>query len=221
MAGKSSDAKTQVARMASLSVAWGILAAIAYLGLIKIAVSYIVSQTPWPGFAVDNGIVATNVAHIAGPYRSLVTAALIVIPTAIVAVIALGIAGRIKPTMQPLAIGGLAAALLGLAGTAALFVAEVATIQNGVQLLIALATVILVAVLVRLQKVIRRFYQRTPAASTLLFGMVTLSYLVLSNGTSLASIILSQVHVWLATIAFVIACYAAISQVRASRRIAR
>src|SRR5690348_11063814 len=76
MAGKSIDAKTQVMRMASLSVSWGILAGIAYLGLIKVAVDYATSQTPWPGFAVDSGIIAINPAHVASTYQGLTSAAL-------------------------------------------------------------------------------------------------------------------------------------------------
>ncbi|HEY1387830.1 MAG TPA: hypothetical protein VGF38_04735 [Ktedonobacterales bacterium] len=221
MAGKTIDAKTQVMRMASLSVSWGILAGIAYLGLIKVAVDYATSQTPWPGFAVDSGIIAINPAHVASTYQGLTSAALIIVPIAVVAVIGLGIAARIKPTISALPIAALAAALLGLVGVGAIFLAQVATVQNGTQFLVALATIVLVAVLVRLQKIIRRFYQRTPALTTLLFAVITLTYLILSNGTSLAGIILSQVHVWLATIAFLIAFFAAVGQVRASRRIGR
>ncbi|HEV2457524.1 MAG TPA: hypothetical protein VGS80_04100, partial [Ktedonobacterales bacterium] len=70
-----------------------------------------------------------------------------------------------------------------------------------------------------LPKFIRGCYQRSPVLTTLLFAVVTLAYLILSNGTSLAAIILSQVHVWLATIAFAIASFAALGQVRASRRV--
>jgi hypothetical protein len=219
MAGKTSDPKTQVARMASLSVSWGILAGIAYLGLIKRAVDYATARTPWLGFAVDSGLVAINPANLASSYRSLTAAALIIVPIAIVAVIAVGVVLRIRPTMPVLPIAALAAALLGLVGAGEIFVAEVATFKNGMQILVALATIVLVAVLIRLQKFIRRFYQRTPSLTTLLFAVVTLAYLILSNGTSLASIVLSQVHVWLATIAFVIAFFAAIGQMRASRRI--
>lgn len=220
MAGKSVDAKTQVMRMASLSVAWGILAGIAYLGLIKRAVDYFTATTPWPGFPVDSGLIALNTAHVASSYRSLATAGLILVPIAVVAVIALGIAVRLKPTARALCWVALAAALLGLVGAGVIFAVEVATVQNGTQLLVAVATIVLVAVLVRLQKVIRHLYRRTPAATTLLFAVVTLAYLILSNGTSLAGIILGQVHVWLATIAFAIAFFAAVGQVRASRRIA-
>lgn len=221
MAGKTVDAKTRVARMASLSISWGILAGIAYLGLVKRAVDYATSQTPWPGFTVDSGLMSIKSAQVPSAYQSLTAAALILVPIAVVAVIALGIAVRIRPTVAWLPIAALAAALLGLVGVGVIFVAEVATVQNGTQILVALATIVLVAVLVRLQKAIRSFYQRTPALTTLLFAVVTLAYLILSNGTSLAGIVLSQVHIWLATIAFVIAFYAAVAQVRASRRIGR
>jgi hypothetical protein len=221
MAGKTVDPKTKVARMASLSVSWGILAGIAYLGLIKRAVDYATAQTPWPGFTVDSGLIDIKTSQVASTYQSLTAAALIIVPIAVVAVIALGIAVRVRPTVPALPIAALAAALLGLVGAGEIFVAQVATVQNGTQILVALATIILVAVLVRLQKAIRGFYQRTPALTSLLFAVVTLAYLILSNGTSLAAIVLGQVHVWLATIAFVIAFYAAVAQVRASRRIGR
>ena len=219
MAGKSNDAKSQLARMASLIVAWGVLAAIAYLGLIKLAVTYVTSRTPWPGFPVDGGIIAINTAQVASAYRSLTAVAVIIVPIAIVAVIALGIVLRVRPSIPWLPIAALAAALLGLVGMGAIFVAQVATVQNGVQILVALATIVVVAILVRLQKFIRGFYQRSPAATTILFAVVTLAYLILSNGTSLASIILDQVHIWLATIAFIIAFFAAFGAARASRRL--
>jgi hypothetical protein len=208
--------------MASLSVAWGILAGIAYLGLVKRAVDYATSRTPWPGFNVDGGLIAIHSApHLAASYRPLFNAALIVVPVAAVAIIALGIAARIRPSLQLFSIAELVAALLGLISASGIFAIEVVTVQNGTQIGVALATIVLVAVLLRLQRFIRHFYRRAPAAATLLFAAVTLTYLILSNGTNLSSIVLSQVHIWLAVIAFLIATYAAIVQVRAGGRLTR
>ena len=221
MAGKSADAKAQVARMASLSVAWGILAGVAYLGLVKRAVDFAKAQTSWPGFAVDGGLMATNTSQVAAGYQTLTSVALIVVPIAAVAVIGLGIAVRVLPSLRALSTVELVAALLGLLSAGVLFLDEVVNAQNRTQFLVALATIVLVGVLLRVQRFIRHFYRRAPALTTLLFAVVTMAYLILSNGTSISAIILGQVHVWLAVIAFAIAFYAAVSQVRAGSRLGR
>lgn len=220
MAGKTVDAKTQVARMASLSVAWGLLAAVAYLGLIRRAVDYVKSRSAWPGFAVDGGLNTIDTRHIASNYQSFTHLALLALPIAAGAIIALGIAARVRPTMPLFSLIALIAAIVGLLSAGTIFLAEVVNAQNGTETAIAVATIVLVGVLLRLQRFIRHFYRRTPAFTSLLFVAVTLAYLILSNGTNLSSIILSQVHVWLALIAFLIALYAATSQVRAGRRLA-
>lgn len=221
MAGKSVDAKTRVERMASLSVAWGLLAGVAYFGLIKRAVAYAKANSAWPGFAVDGGLTTINAGHVASNYQTLTHLALIALPIAAGAVIALGIAARVRPTMSLFAVLGLIAAVLGLASAGMIFVAEVVNAQNGTETAIAVATIVLVGVLLRLQRFIRHFYRRTPAFTSLLFVAVTLAYLILSDGTNLSTIILSQVHVWLALIAFLIVLFATIGQVRAGRRLAR
>ncbi len=221
MAGKTVDAKTQVARMASLSVAWGLLAGVAYFGLIKRAVDYARANSAWPGFAVDGGLTTINAAQVASTYQALTRLALIALPIAAGAVIVLGIAARVRPTVPVFAVLALIAAVVGLVSAGMVFVAEVVNARNGTETVIAVATIVLVGVLLRLQRFIRHFYRRMPAFTSLLFVAVTLAYLILSNGTNLSTIILSQVHVWLALIAFLIVLYAAVSQVRAGRRLAR
>jgi hypothetical protein len=220
MAGKTVDAKTRVTRMASLSVAWGLLAGVAYFGLIKRAVDYAKANSAWRGFAVDGGLTTINAGHVASSYQTLTRVALIALPIAAGAVIALGIAARVRPTLPVISVIVLIAAVVGLLSAGVIFVAEVVNAQNGTETAVAVATIVLVGVLLRLQRFIRHFYQRTPAFTSLLFVAVTLAYLILSNGTNLSSIILSQVHVWLALIAFIIVLYAAIGQVRAGRRLA-
>jgi hypothetical protein len=221
MAGKSVDAKTRVARMASLSVAWGLLAGVAYFGLIKRAVDYAKAHSAWPGFAVDSGLSAVAASSVASTYQTLTRLALIALPIAAGVAIALGIAARVRPTLPAIAVITLVAAVVGLLSAGMIFVAEVVNTRNGTQTAVAVATIVLVGVLLRLQRFIRQFYRRTPAVTSLLFVAVTLAYLILSNGTNLSTIILSQVHVWLALVAFLILLYAAISQVRASGRLAR
>jgi hypothetical protein len=220
MAGKTVDAKTQVARMASLSVAWGLLAGVAYFGLIKTAVDYAKSKTAWPGFTVDDGLRTINASHVASNYQALTGVALIALPIAAGAVIALGLAARVRPTMPVFSVILLIAAVLGLLSAGTIFVAEVVNAKNGTETAVAVATIVLVGVLLRAQRFIRHFYRRSPAFVSLLFVAVTLAYLILSNGTNLSTIILTQAHVWLALIAFLVVLYAAISQVRAGQRLA-
>jgi hypothetical protein len=220
MAGKT-DPKTRVARMASLSVAWGLLAGAAYFGLIRRGVDYAKAHSAWPGFTVDSGLNTIAAGSVASTYQTLTRVALIALPIAAVAVIGLGIAARVRPTLPLVSVIALIAAAVGLVSAGVIFAAKVVNARNGTQTAIAVATIVLVGVLLRLQRLIRHFYRWSPAVATLLFVVVTLAYLILSNGTNLSAIILSQVHVWLALIAFVIALYATISQVRAGGRLAR
>jgi hypothetical protein len=220
MAGKTVDAKTQVARMASLSVAWGLLAGVAYFGLIKVAVNYAKANSAWPGFAVDDGLRSINASHVASNYQTLTGVALIALPIAAGAVIALGLAARVRPTLPVFSVILLVAAVLGLLSAGMIFVAKVVNPQNGTETAVAVATIVLVGVLLRAQHFIRRFYRRSPALVSLLFVGITLAYLILSNGTNLSTIILTQAHVWLALIAFLVVLYAAISQMRAGQRLA-
>jgi len=227
MASKRPDPRIEAPKMASLSVAWGIVAGVAYLGLIGRAVKYLTTVSPWPGVTIDQGLVtvlsepSNSAFHFTGVVQTVTQIAVIALPFAIVGVIVLGIAARFSP--RQLATGGLliVATVLGLAGTLVVFVANVATITNGLQFLVALATIVIVAILVRLQRVIRRFYNNAPAFSTLLLTAATLFYLIFSDGVSFSSIIIAQLDIWLALIAFAIAFYAAIRMVRHGQRINR
>lgn len=187
MSGKSGDAKVRVAKMASLSVAWGVVAGVAYLGLIKRGTDLLVNATPWsgPGVTLDSGLIAIAPAQMADQYRSLTSVVLIAIPIAIVAIIALGIAARAMPTLALLSFGVLAAALLGLIGAGVLFLGLVATAKNRSQFVVALATIVLIAVLIRLQRFIRHFYQRAPAAASLILAALIVAYLILGSGTNI------------------------------------
>src|SRR5262249_43916289 len=133
MAGKTVDAKTRVTRMASLSVAWGLLAGVAYFGLIKRAVDYAKANSAWPGFAVDSGLSTIAGSHVAGNYQALVRVALIALPIAAGAVIALGIIARVRPTLPAISVIALIAAVAGLLSAGMIFVAKVVNAQNGTQ----------------------------------------------------------------------------------------
>jgi hypothetical protein len=75
--------------------------------------------------------------------------------------------------------------------------------------------------MLRLQRSVRQSYQRNPALVTLVVGLVAIIYLVLSNGTNIASIILTDVDVWLALVAYAIILFAGIGIARYRRLIPR
>lgn len=217
---KPAQSKVRATRMAALSVAWGLVAAVAYLGLISTLISQLKGAFPqWTPPTIDPGIVHTASAHASPSLSSLRTVAIAAIPFAIIAVIALGIILRLRPTI--LAFSGLliAAACLGLAGTVLVFITVVVddtNTRNGIA--VAVVTIIAVPVLLRLQRFIRRFYDRSPALVSLLFGALALIYFIFSNNASLSSIVLGQLNDWLALIAFGIALYAGISAARHGSR---
>jgi len=222
------DPRVEAPKMASLSVAWGVVAGVAYLGLIGRAVTFLTTVTPWSGVTIDQGLVTVLTAsskqsafHFSGVTQTAAQIAVVALPFAILAIIALGIAARVRPSM--VVFGGLliVASLIGLAGTLVIFVAQVATRNVATEFLVALATIVIVAILVRLQKVIRRFYNRAPAFSTLLLTAATLFYLIFSDGVSFSSIIITQLDIWLAIVAFAIAFYAALRLARHGTRINR
>lgn len=217
---KKADAKVEAAKMASLSIAWGIVAGIAYFGLIKVAVDALAKATSGnvSVTSVDSGLLHLNLGQFGGANASIYTAVLVALPFAIGAVLALGILARIRPGLPAVPGVLIVAALLGLAGSVLLFLAQVVNEKNGTEFVIALITIVLVSVLLRLQKFVRRFYHRTPAGASLVFTLVTLAYLLLASGVNVTSIILSQVDIWLSIIAFVLAFYSSVKLARLSRR---
>ena len=85
--------------------------------------------------------------------------------------------------------------------------ALVANLKNGVQFIVALLTIVIVSILLRLQRGIRRFFRRSPAVASLLFAAVTIFYLIISNGANISTLVLQQVDVWLSLLAFAIVLY--------------
>lgn len=222
MPSKPMDAKKQATRMASLSVAWGIIAGVAYLGLINAAIVALAKLAPealQPG-QVDTGILHIQPAQFAGRLASFAPLVTIGIPVAAVAITGLGIAARFKPAVPWLALGQIVAAVLGLFAALVLFLAVVLTSQDTTEVVVALLTIVVVGVLVRLQKLVRRFYRYSPGLASLVLAALTLAYLILSSGASVSAILLHQVDTWLALLAFLLALYAGVIGVRASRRLA-
>ena len=141
------------------------------------------------GGNVDQGIITfgSQFKEFGDPYSQIATIVIAALPIAIIATIVLGVIARARPGMA--AISGLliVSGVLGLAASLLLFVALVANLKNGVQFIVALLTIVIVSVLLRLQRGIRRFFRRSPAVASLLFAGVTIFYLIISNGANISS----------------------------------
>jgi hypothetical protein len=216
------DPRIIIAQMASLSIAWGIAAGVAYLGLIKRAIDLVAAATPWQGADVDSGLISLSAdrsTRLAGSFGGIVGPVVIALPFAIIAILVFAILIRARPRLASSAgVGLIIAAILGIVGGLLLFLAQVATRERGTEFIVALITIVIVALLLRLQRFVRRFYSRSPAFATLFFGVFTVVYLVLANGVNISSIVLSQIDVWLAIISFAIVLYAGFNLANAARR---
>jgi hypothetical protein len=221
MGSRKGDSRVSALKMASLLIAWGLVALLAYLGGVRKFVDFIVSTKIWPapGVEIDNGLLHPKLGDFGGTYAPIVTATVIALPFAIGAIILFGMILRARPGITILATLSVVASVIGLAGSAFLFLATVANQRNGQGFLIALLTIALIFVLIRLQRFVRRFYQRSPAFATLFFALLAVIFVILSNGTTITSIILSQIDYWLALVAFGITLYASINLTRHSRRL--
>lgn len=217
------DPRVDAARRASLAIAWGVAAAVAYLGLIYQAVQLIVNATngQWSGGNIDQGIVhaGTTFKQFGETYAQLATIVVAALPVFIVATIVLGIVARVRPRLTFIAPLLIACGVLGLAASLLLIVALVANPKNGIQFAIALITIVIVSVLLRLQRGIRRFFRRSPALASLLFAGVTVFYLIISNSANISSLMLEQVDVWLSLLAFAIVAYGGVTLVRIGQRL--
>ena len=217
------DPRVDAARRASLAIAWGVAAAVAYLGLIYQAVQLIVNATKgqWSGGNIDQGIVhaGTTFKQFGETYAQLATIVVAALPVFIIATIVLGIVARVRPRLTFIAPLLIACGVLGLAASLLLIVALVANPKNGVQFAIALITIVIVSILLRLQRNIRRFFRRSPALASLLFAAVTVFYLIISNSANISSLMLEQVDVWLSLLAFAIVAYCGVTLVRIGQRL--
>lgn len=221
MAGKDSDPKANAARMASLGIVWGVLAGVAYVGLIAVAVNYI-NHLGLNGPTVNTqGLRSITVDLTGAPAASVLKLAIEAIPFAIGAVILLAIGARVFPGLIPLPALLIVAALIGLIGTAILFLNRMSQPNNRTGFLIALGTIIGVWILVRVERNVRHLSRRNPAVASLLLTVLVVAYLVASNVTTIPALILGEIDVWLALVAFIIVLYAAIRMLRQSTRIQR
>lgn len=217
------DPRVDAARRASLAIAWGVAAVVAYLGLIYQAVQLIVNATngQWSGGTVDPGIIhaGTTFKQFGATYAQLAGIVVAALPVVIVATIVLGIIARARPRLTFIAPLLIVCGVLGLAASLLLIVALVANPKNGIQFAVALITIVIVSILLRLQRAIRRFFRRSPALASLLFAAVTVFYLIISNGANISSLVLQQVDVWLSLLAFAIVAYCGVTLVRIGQRL--
>jgi hypothetical protein len=227
MRNRNPDARREVIKRATLCIAWGIVAGVAYFGLIGQGVSAAAKATGLipSGETIDSGLITltTSSSGVAVPasLHALAIAALGALPIATIAIIVLGILLRVRPRQGLFSGLLIAAAAIGLVGALVFFLRVVATVNNGKGFIVALVTGIIVSVMLRLQRSVRHSYQRNPALVTLVVALVAIIYLVLSNGTNIYSIILTDVDVWLALVAYAIILFAAIGIGRYRRLIPR
>jgi hypothetical protein len=219
MRNRNPDARREVIKRATLCIVWGIVAGVAYFGLIGQGVSAVAKATGLipSSETIDSGLITltTSSGGVAVPasLHALAIAALGALPIATVAIIVLGILLRVRPRQGLFAGLLIAAAAIGLVGALVFFLRVVATENNGKGFVVAFVTGIVVS--------LRQSYQRNPALVTLVVALVALIYLVLSNGTNIASIILTDVDVWLALVAYAVILFAGIGIGRYRRLIPR
>ena len=219
------DARREVTKRATLCLVWGIVAGVAYLGLIGRGVSLIAKATGLigSGESIDSGLISLTSSSGGVPVPSslhaLAIVALAALPIAIIATIVLAILLRISPRQGVFVALLIAAAVLGLVGALVLFLHVVATVNNGKGFIVAFLTGIVISLLLRLQQSVRHSYQRNPALVTLLVALLIIVYLVLSNGTNITAIVLADVDVWLALVAFAVTLCAGIGIARFRRMI--
>jgi hypothetical protein len=217
------DPRAESSKLASLSLIWGIGAAVAYLGLIYRAAVLIENATQVPGLSTsfDEGLV-TFVSRSSGTTaRSLATVGVAALPIAIIAVLVLALFARVRPTLTVLPVGMLVGAVVGLIGGVSLFLQVVNTSTNRAEFIVALVTIALISLVLRLSRRLRQSYRQNPALVSALVAVVTIVYLFLVNGANIPSILLQDIDVWLALIAFVIVLYSAINMIGFSIRMAR
>ncbi len=149
MRGKHVNALADARQMAVLTIVWGAVAGVAYLGLVKRAVDLIKAATGWagPSTSFDSGLLTIDPAQAGQTHSTVYIVAIAALPLAILAIIGLGLVVRVRPTTTVASGLLIPAALLGLVAVALLFLDVVATVKNRDDFLLALGTLVVIAVL--------------------------------------------------------------------------
>lgn len=217
------DPRVEASKLASLSITWGIVAVVAYLGAIYRAATFIENSTQLPGLSTsfDEGLVTFVSKSSGATAKSLATIGVAALPIAIIAVLVLAFIARVRPTLTVLPVGMLLGAVVGVIGGVSLFLQVVNTTTNRTQFIVALVTIVLISVVLRVSRRVRQYYHQNPALVSALVAIITIVYLFLINGANIPSILLQYIDVWLALIAFGIVLYSALNMIGLSMRAAR
>jgi hypothetical protein len=219
MSSKRTNPRDEAGKMASLGIAWSVLAGVAYLGIIRGLVERIKTALKVADPTINTQGLRNLHYDAAGVgSSSLFNFALTAVPFAIGAVLLLAIAARVRPQLIPVPIVLVIAALVGLVTSLLLFLNQVYTPANRLSFIVALGTVVGVWLLLRLERYVRRLQRANPAVSTLLLAVLVVAYLVAYNAANIFTLILRQIDVWLAVAAFVIVLYASIRTLQESAR---
>jgi hypothetical protein len=229
---------SSVAKYATLSIVWGIIALVSFVVLpwillppatttaakslienttsgfcYNLALNHDMTTTTGFCYALNvaqNGLRISGYTGSAGDPLSLLFLLLVIlIPVAAAMNIILGFIAATRSAARPVTNLNIVAAIVGIAGTIIMFVPFVAQDANNQRkFLLAAVIVVGTSVLSRVQKQLRKFFQDHPTVGSL--GLLVVAYLAvyLTDQITFAAIILTQVGVWLALSAFIVALYA-------------
>ncbi len=222
-----------VAKFASMNIVWGLLALASYLVLPWVRNAPAASRQ---GFCYSfaflqsfNGANTTTgfcytiqvaqhglqlgmgaKAQAGDPLSLLFLLLVLLIPVAAIGAVVLGFIARARNASRVETNLNIATAIVGIAGTVVMFiplVAEQAETQQ--KFLFAAVIVVATTIVSRIQKQLRKLFQDHPTIASV--GLLVVAYLTiyLASQITFEAIILTQIGVWLALIAFVISLYAA------------
>jgi len=220
MAQKTSS---DVARYASLSIVWGLIAGGAFLFLPWVITNFKTNAT-------ENGsqyaqsvfkTVQTNAQADLGkdPLSLILLILVLLIPVVIVATIVTGLITRIRLPTQSFARFHTALGFVGLAGTLAMFVPYILLNDTSQSRFERAALVIVVTgILARLQKPIQNRFQQAPAIISILLLAGAYGSIYLADQASLTTLVLTQLGLWITLASFGIIIYSGFNIQRHTRR---
>lgn len=214
-----------VAKFASLSLVWGAVAIAGYIFLPWVSKPNQTDYDTGISFAqkfAQNGLALLNgnsTTSLGDPLALTFFVLILLIPVAAVVAFATGIIARVN-LPAPLINGSqVTAAIIGLAGTLAMFVPYVVeNPENQLKFFESVGVVGFTAILARGRKPIQNLFQRNPALASLIAlaaGVITVK---LADLSSFTTIVVAQAGLWLALISFGIILYSSTHMARAARK---
>lgn len=210
-----------VAKYASLSLVWGIIALVAFAALPWLHSG----KTSTTGFAYAlKAITGGNkeIPSLSDPVGLLFFLSILLIPLAAMAVVATSLVARVRAPSHALIAGNIFAAIVGIVGTIGMFIPNVAENPTD-QYKFGVAALIVVAstVISRVQKQLRHFFQDHPTVASVLLLGVAYGSVLLANFATFTSIILDQFGLWVTLVAFLVMTYGGYTMQREARRARR